>query len=69
MMEHVTKMAADVAETVVVADQFSMGMVSLLSQTGNKCILHNVRCTTFHKQGRCRVFQMKKIWMSSICHM
>ena len=36
VMAYMENMALEVTETVVVAHQFSMGMVTVLSQTGNK---------------------------------
>ena len=57
VMAHVVEMMAELVETVVMKNQFPVGMVTLLFQEGKKCILNNGRCTTFHKQGRCGVFQ------------
>ena len=69
LMENVAKMAAAVMEEVMVAHQFAMVMVPLLFQTGNKYRLNDGRCTTLHKKGRCRVFQMNTTCMCSIFHM
>ena len=69
VIAHVVKMVAEVVEVVVVAHQFLMGMVPLIFQTGNKCRLNNGRGKNSHNQGRCRFYQMKTIYMCSICHL
>ena len=52
LVAHMMKMMVEVVETVVTAHQFEMVVVSLLFQKGNKFILHNGICTTFHNQVR-----------------
>ena len=37
-------------------------------QKRKKILLQYGRVTTFHKQGRCRICQMKTTWMFSICN-
>ena len=63
-MAHVAKMLGEVVETVVTIHQFVREMVPHIFQECNKCRLHNGIGTTFHKQVRDRVFQMKIIWIS-----
>ena len=68
VMAHMMKMMVEVVETVVTAHQFEMVVVSLLFQKGNKFILHNGICTTFHNQFRCIFFQINTTCMSYIYH-
>ena len=39
-----------------------------ICQTGNKKRLQHGRCTPYHNQRRCRICQMKTIWISSLCN-
>ena len=67
-MAYVVKMSSEALETVVVAHQFTLVMVPLIFQTGNKSRLNKGAFTTLHNKVRCRFCQMKTPWMYSICY-